>query len=167
MTEPPSVLGRVTGEVDVLRGPDVEWKVCVPSSWLAEGATIRLELPLRLPCAACGGGGCDACKRSGALLLRAGAEPLEVRLGAMADGAQRIRLPHHGAPAEVGGVPAGHLYLLVSGKGEPSSRVTRVETVMDSSNKEAERRALMKRSIIMAVLLILTFLGMLRLSGWM
>jgi len=167
VSEPPSVLGRVTGDVEVPRGPDVEWKVHVPNSWLSEGATIRLELPARLPCAACGGGGCDACGRSGALTLEPKAEPLEVRLGSTAEGAQRIRLPHLGAASGQDGVPAGHLYLLVGRNGAPSSRVTRVETVMDSSDKEAERRALMKRSVVMAVLLILTFFGLLRLSGWM
>lgn len=167
MSEPPSVLGRVTGEPDVERGPDVEWNVHVPGTWLAEGATIRLEPPPRLPCATCGGGGCDACGRSGALLLDAATEPFEVRLGSTGDSAQRIRLPHQGAASGREGVPAGHLYLVVKKAGQPSARVTRVETVMDSSDKEAERRALMKRSVVMAILLVLTFFGMLRLSGWM
>lgn len=167
MSEGPSVLGRVTGEFAVERGPDVEWKLQVPPAWLTEGATIRLELPPRLPCAVCSGGGCDACGRSGALALGAAAEPLEVRLGSTGDSAQRIRLPHLGAPSGREGVPAGHLYLVVTSDGQPSPRVTRVETVMNAPDKEAERRALMKRSIVMAVLLILTFLGMLRLSGWM
>ena len=34
------------------------------------GEVVELELPRNLACAACGGGGCDTCGRSGAITLR-------------------------------------------------------------------------------------------------
>ena len=52
------------------RGPDVQHKVNVKRSWLLRGETIELTLPRNLACAACKGGGCDRCERSGAITLR-------------------------------------------------------------------------------------------------
>ncbi len=46
--------------------------------WLVVGEVVELELPRNLACATCGGGGCDACGRSGAITLRKRDEPAEV-----------------------------------------------------------------------------------------
>lgn len=71
-------LGRVTGNLEVPRGPDVTHKVRVKPEWLEVGATIEFELPRNLSCAACKGGGCDKCDRSGAITLRDRSEPGEL-----------------------------------------------------------------------------------------
>lgn len=71
-------LGRVTGNLEVPRGPDVTHKVRVKPEWLEAGATIEFELPRNLSCAACQGGGCDKCERSGAITLRDRNEPGEL-----------------------------------------------------------------------------------------
>lgn len=62
----------------------------VPASWA--GATIEVEVPSRLTCGACDGGGCDRCQRSGAVRLSA---PRSVSVGlpvALGDGAL-LRVP--------------------------------------------------------------------------
>lgn len=48
------------------------------AEWLEEGALIELELPRNMKCAACEGGGCDACERSGAISVRGRKELSEV-----------------------------------------------------------------------------------------
>jgi hypothetical protein len=85
-------LGRVTGGLDVSRGPDVTHRVRVPSSWLDEGAIVEIELPRNLACAKCDGGGCDACERAGAITLRGREEPPEI---------VRVTLPKRGDSAEL------------------------------------------------------------------
>lgn len=73
------VLARVTARaLDGPRGPDVVHRIRVPQAWLAAGAVVELELPRNLACAACKGGGCDSCHRSGAITLRGRQEPPEV-----------------------------------------------------------------------------------------
>lgn len=73
------VLARVKSRaVEGPRGPDVLHRVKVRREWLAVGEVVELELPRNLACAACGGGGCDACGRSGAITLRQRDEPAEV-----------------------------------------------------------------------------------------
>jgi hypothetical protein len=52
--------------------------VKVRREWLLVGEVVELELPRNLACAACGGGGCDTCGRSGAITLRQRDEPAEV-----------------------------------------------------------------------------------------
>lgn len=73
----------------------------MPAEWLAEGASIELELPRTLSCAACGGGGCDACGRSGAVYTRGRKELpelVEVSLPSSTGGARgaTVRLPKRG-----------------------------------------------------------------------
>jgi hypothetical protein len=71
------VLGRVVASTDQPRGPDAQMSVTVPESWISEGATLEVELPRNLACAACGGGGCDACARAGGVSLRGRGDPKE------------------------------------------------------------------------------------------
>jgi len=63
---------------DVPRGPDVLHRVVVKRSWLERGEVMDLTLPRNLACAACSGGGCDRCERSGAITLRRRGDPEEV-----------------------------------------------------------------------------------------
>src|SRR5688500_4767935 len=104
------VLGRVTGGgTNTPRGPDVSHRIRVPGAWLGEGVLIEVELPRHLRCAACDGGGCDTCERSGALTVRGRGEPAEI---------VEVRLPQRGPDSatdsrplviripEFGGLPA-------------------------------------------------------------
>jgi hypothetical protein len=126
------VLGRVLAS-DLLspRGPDAFHRVRVPGAWLERGATIELELPRYLGCAACEGGGCDICHRSGAVTLRGRDEPSDVVEVSLPEGARDqafvIRIPERGglAPAD-SLLPRGHLLLRVepSGADEAPAFVT-------------------------------------------
>src|SRR5690349_24963649 len=73
------VLARVTSRAAKgPRGPDVLHRVKVRREWLVVGGVVQVGLPRNLACAACGGGGCDACGRSGAITLRKRDEPAEM-----------------------------------------------------------------------------------------
>lgn len=162
------VLGKVTGDLDAPRGPDVAFQITVPADWF--GREISVLLPRNLHCAACSGGGCDRCDRSGAITLRARAdEPKEVRIALppadLLSPGVCLRIPEQGGAAMTEGVGRGHLLLTVR-RGEEASRdvsLTHSEGILSG----AERHELMKRSVLMAVGLILLFLGMLKLSGWL
>lgn len=104
----PKVLARVTAPLDAARGPDVLHRVEVPEAWLESGATIEFELPRNLRCAACDGGGCDACGRSGAISLRGHDEPPEL---------VRVTLPKSTAAAECSSPPRRALTLRIPGHG--------------------------------------------------
>lgn len=60
------------------RGPDVVHRIGVKRSWFERGDVIEFTLPRNLSCAACAGGGCDRCARSGAITLRGRREPAEL-----------------------------------------------------------------------------------------
>jgi hypothetical protein len=112
------VLGRVAkSDLAVPRGPDAIHRIRVPREWLERGATVEFELPRHLSCAACDGGGCDACHRSGAVTLRGRNEPsdlVEVSLPAGArDDAFVIRIPERGGFAPDASLPRGLLLLRV------------------------------------------------------
>lgn len=99
------------------------------------GEVIELELPRNLACAACGGGGCDACGRSGAITLRRREEPAEVvevtlpaRPGEGDDAPDSLgitlRIPEQGGLPEPGSdLPRGLLLLTVLPSPEPDPRV--------------------------------------------
>ncbi len=97
------VLGKITApEREGPSGPDVMHRIEVPEAWFEEGAHLEVELPQRLVCARCEGGGCDACGRAGAITLYSpDEEPLVVRVGlpkAPPGGAVVLRIPEGGAP---------------------------------------------------------------------
>jgi hypothetical protein len=77
-------------------------RIEVPDAWFEEGAHIEVQLPQRVVCARCEGGGCDACGRAGAItLFSSGEEPLCVRVGlpkGSVDGTVVLRIPEGGAP---------------------------------------------------------------------
>jgi hypothetical protein len=107
----------------------------VPRQWLSAGEVIELELPRNLACAVCGGGGCDACGRSGAITLRRRdelAEVVEVTLPARprADTEESdfqgltLRIPEQGGLPEPGSdLPRGMLLLTLVPSEEPDARV--------------------------------------------
>jgi hypothetical protein len=119
------ILARVTARtLDAPRGPDVLHRIRVPRAWLEAGDCVELELPRHLACAACAGGGCDLCERSGAITLRQREELpelVQVTLPAhppAADGTARsvvIRIPEQGGlpPPAAEALPRGLLLLRV------------------------------------------------------
>lgn len=130
----PEVLARVTSRAAAgPRGPDVLHRVKVRREWLVEGEVIELELPRNLACAACGGGGCDACGRSGAITLRRRDEPaevVEVTLPARPKDdvpdsrGITLRIPEQGGLPDPGSdLPRGLLLLTVLPSPEPDARV--------------------------------------------
>ncbi len=160
-------LGKVTEDLDVPRGPDLSMEITVPASWIAEGATLVVAWPRRVSCRCCGGGGCDACARSGAFSLQGelAREPFEVSLPRLdaPPSSLMIRLPNLGMPSGEGDRPPGHLFLDVRAGQPPSAGVARAS----KSEARVLRRDLMRSSVWMAILVSLLFLGMLRLSGWL
>lgn len=163
-------LGKVTFDLDVPRGPDVKFEIQVPSTWF--GTRIAVVVPRNLNCAGCDGGGCDTCERQGALSVRGRSdlvEPLSVQLPRERGADVCLRIPGLGGKRE--GLPRGHLLLLVRCSAGPSESAVPSEGVTQvlepAAEPEDERRLLMKRSLVMAVVLVLVFFGMLRLSGWL
>lgn len=162
------VLGKVTGDLGAPRGPDVAFQITVPEAWF--GREIAIVLPRNLRCAACEGGGCDSCDRSGAITLRErDEEPVEVRVCLPAPDLSNpgvcLRIPEQGGVAVEEDQGPGHLLLTVRRGEQPSRDVSLVH--VGGTLSAAERSQLMKRSVIMAVGLIALFLGMLKLSGWL
>ncbi len=204
------VLGKITApELEGPSGPDVSHRIEVPEAWFEEGVMVAVELPQRLACARCEGGGCDACGRSGAVAVWSNdEEPCVVSVGlprpprpgaavvlrvpeagaphratppasdgAPAEGAAAEtdsaggREPELSAPSDVSAPVTGHrgaLFLRVSTAPTPSAGVRRaygVQSAADLSNEE--RRRLVQRSAALIGGLIVTFLVLLWLSGWL
>ncbi|HYP88880.1 MAG TPA: hypothetical protein VEQ59_12015 [Polyangiaceae bacterium] len=182
----PEVLARVTSRaVEGPRGPDVLHRVKVRREWLVAGEVIELELPRNLACAACGGGGCDACGRSGAITLRQRdelAEVVEITLPARSDeqlpGGQglTLRFPEQGGLPEPGSpLPRGLLLLTVVPSAEPDPRVKVLRGVVSkrppasvvvdgaSSSGARKPRTVVVATVIVALWILL--LIWLRLSG--
>jgi hypothetical protein len=118
------VLAKVTTRtLNVPRGPDVIHRIRVPRTWLETGeVVVEFELPRNVTCAACDGGGCDACERSGAITLRGRqdlAEILSVTLPVSKPDRKLsslvIRIPEQGGLARENGesLPRGLLLLRV------------------------------------------------------
>ena len=189
----PEVLARVTSRaVEGPRGPDVLHRVKVLRDWLSVGEVIELELPRNLACAACGGGGCDRCGRSGAITLRKRDEPaevVEVTLPVRSNDdlpdsrGITLRIPEQGGLPEHGSdLPRGLLLLTVVPSPEPDPTIKLLHgipskrppaSVVDSDEMptvqeagSAERRSSPALIIvIVAVLLWILLLLWLRLSG--
>ena len=119
-------LGKVTGDLNAPRGPDVEHRIFVKHDWF--GSLVSICLPRNLNCAACKGGGCDRCARSGAVSLRerhADAEQVRVVLPPLdgVEGELCLRLPGQGGLSTTEGEGRGHLLLRVVASDEPSEGV--------------------------------------------
>lgn len=160
------VLGRVTGgSPDVPRGADVDHTIRVPMRWLEQGETLSVELPRNLRCAACGGGGCDACGRAGAITLRPKGEsapPLEVTLPRLTPESIRarpaivLRIPGQGGPPEPGsdGV-RGLLLLKVTPSDEPDPSVRVVPSVRPPEGHDARPQLSTRERLQVALALAL------------
>jgi len=159
--------------MDVPRGPDVLHRIRVPQAWLEAGEVVEFELPRNLSCAACNGGGCDSCERSGAITLRGRQELpelLQVTLPARkpeANGEARgvvIRIPEQGGlPPEHGDVlPRGFLLLRVELAETADPGVTRVVQLEPPESRErvslriprASRKQLRLLAVAVAIVLL-------------
>jgi hypothetical protein len=132
-------LGKVTGAIDVPRGPDVIHRIRVPVDWLEEGALIQLDLPRNLTCAACEGGGCDKCDRSGAISVRGrkdAGEKVQVTLPRLDEASVEttasgrplvIRIPERGGLSEDPQLRRGLLLLSIVTADEADAGVVRIE----------------------------------------
>lgn len=132
-------LGKVTGAVDVPRGPDVIHRIRVAAEWLDEGALIEFELPRNLKCADCEGGGCDRCSRSGAISVRGRkelGEIIQVTLPKRGESSIEstssgrtfvIRIPERGGVADNPELPRGLLLLSVVPADQPDPEIRRIE----------------------------------------
>lgn len=116
----PEVLAKVTTRtLSVPRGPDVTHRIRVPRAWLETGELVEFELPRNVTCAACDGGGCDACERSGAITLRGRQELAEIISVTLpirkAEGGVVIRIPEQGGRSRENAeaLPRGLLLLRV------------------------------------------------------
>lgn len=132
-------LGKVTGAIDVPRGADVIHRIHVAADWLEQGALIEIELPRNLKCAACDGGGCDTCDRSGAISVRGKKELSEVLqvtlprrdesdLESTASGRTLvIRIPERGGLPDSPHLPRGLLLLAVVPSEASDPGIRRIE----------------------------------------
>lgn len=169
MSEP---LARISLEVDGPRGPDVDCEITVPAEWFTEGCRIEIDVPSRLACASCAGGGCDACGRSGAFDVPRAEAPLELTLPHV-DAAQsrlRVRIPGLGAASRDPEQPRGHLMLSVR-VGEGPSRGVQVLPSQLSPGAPLKPTtadpAFVLRILLMVAFVSLLFVFLLRFSGWM
>jgi hypothetical protein len=80
--------------LDRKRTPRGRVSIIVPQRWLREGARLEVDLPARLKCDACDGGGCDACERSGAFKLPEDRRPVAVTLPRVTDDFLAVRVQH-------------------------------------------------------------------------
>ena len=187
------VLARVKSRaVEGPRGPDVLHRVKVRREWLTVGEVIELELPRNLACATCGGGGCDACGRSGAITLRKRDEPaevVEVTLPARSSDELpdsrgiTLRIPEQGGlPPPDSDLPRGVLLLTVVASSEPDPSIKLLRgvpskrppaSIVDSDEmpkllvEEPARRGVSAAIaiVIVAVILWILLLLWLRMSG--
>ena len=167
-------------------------RVKVRREWLAVGEVVELELPRNLACAACGGGGCDTCGRSGAITLRQRDEPAEVvevtlparKSDDLPDSrGVTLRIPEQGGLPEPGSeLPRGVLLLTVVPSPEPDPSIKLLRgvpskrppaSIVDSDEMpaalqapgEPQRMSTAVIIVVVAVILWLALLIWLRLSG--
>ena len=162
------------------RGADVRLRVKVQTNWLEDAATVELELPRNLECAACDGGGCDRCERSGAISIRGRKEPAEllrVTLPRRAPNLETtgsgrsivVRVPGRGGLAEDETMPRGilMLQLVPSDSAGPGVRRIEPEAALPEAAQPGPAPAAPNWRLILLVVVILWILLLiwLRLSG--
>jgi hypothetical protein len=149
--------------LDASIGGRARLRIDVPAAWLEEGAEVELTAPGRLPCAGCGGGGCDACARSG--VFRAPEAPGERVLHAHLPRAQAscaalaLRIVQPFGPSSA----IEHLVIELRVGPGPSAGVTRVAPPLTPSGGGAElpRRAVVTvaLSVIALAVVLAALLG--------
>ena len=155
-------LAKVTGDLDAPRGVDLLCVRKMEERHYRPASRMAVRLPQKLPCAACEGGGCDRCERAGAAApRRAGNEVLLTLPSELGAGGAKVRVPGEGADSKEDG--PGHLiiHLLPADEADVGVRLS-----VPAPPTAEERAQMAKRVVVMGVGLILLFIGLLRLSGW-
>jgi hypothetical protein len=181
------VLGRVTSEAGVSpRGPDVLHRIRIARAWLTDGAVVEFEVPRNVMCAACEGGGCDKCERSGAFSLRGRNEPGELVRVTLPQRAFDdppssgpkgflVRIPEKGAlPPPGSKLPRGLLLLRIEQadkadagvrlEGAPTREAAPVEALPERV-AAPRRRSVAVPIVAILVVLWIAFLVFLRVTG--
>jgi hypothetical protein len=104
--------------LDKKRSPRGRLSIVVPTEWLREGARLEVDLPARVRCDLCDGGGCDACERSGAYRTPEERKPLAITLPRVSDDHFALRLTN-----PFGATEPTLLVVRVAGGLEPSAGV--------------------------------------------
>jgi hypothetical protein len=86
--------------LDRKRDPRGRASIVVPQTWMREGARLEVDLPSKLRCDLCDGGGCDACERSGAYALPDDRKPITVTLPRTSDDVFALRVTNPFADVE-------------------------------------------------------------------
>jgi hypothetical protein len=94
--EPPAVLGSVlegTG-IDDPSARVALLKIDAAPRWLQSGGTLVIDLPKRLVCASCEGGGCSRCDNSGGYRLAddSARPPLRINMASSRADGMRVRV---------------------------------------------------------------------------
>jgi hypothetical protein len=84
-------LGSVLEHEDLTAGTRGRLSVDVLDAWLAPGTLLELVVPVRLACARCDGGGCDACGKSGAIRISGDEQKRSLRI-TLSESARGVRL---------------------------------------------------------------------------
>lgn len=154
-TVPAVELARLDIDPAENRGPDVVHRITVPAAWLFRGGTLGCQLPRKLACARCEGGGCDTCGRSGVVAIQPKEQPdlerVEVNLTGGRDSARAIRVPERGGLAAEPDGCRGSLILELR-VGEPSQGVE-FTTHSGSSSGGVYRWAMVGLVAVLVVLL--------------
>jgi hypothetical protein len=107
--------------LDAKKDPRGRASIVVPTEWLRDGARLEVEVPSRLRCDLCDGGGCDACGRSGAYKLPEDRPKVAVTLPRVTDDVIALRVTNPFGDA----TPALLVVRVAAGR-EPSTGVTYV-----------------------------------------
>jgi hypothetical protein len=78
--------------LDEKRTPRGRISIVVPRAWLRDGARLEVEVPARLRCDLCDGGGCDACARSGGYRAPEPRIPIAITLPRVSDDHLALRV---------------------------------------------------------------------------
>ena len=81
-----------------LKAPRGRVSIVVPQKWLREGVRLAVDVPAKIKCDLCDGGGCDGCARSGA--YRVEPTSVEVTLPRVTDDALALRVTNPFADKE-------------------------------------------------------------------
>ena len=117
---PPPILRLLDpSALDMRKGPRAKVSIVVPQRWMREGARLEIDLPNKLRCDICDGGGCDPCGRSGAYARPDDASPtIAITLPKILDDVVSVRITN-----PFGDKPPAMLVVRVAAAAEASPMV--------------------------------------------
>jgi hypothetical protein len=147
--EKPAVLGSVLSRTR-LDDPSSRiglLKIDVSPRWLTSGGTLVIDLPKRVTCATCDGGGCSRCSNSGGFRIAEEHRqtPVRVEMAASSLDSMRIRVPLQGRE------DVDLLLLEIASKEVPSALVRYVPRRTEIVRRPAPARTVSPTGIISTV----------------